>query len=350
MPTSSSVKFGGLFVILAAASICSTVSADTKQDGQPTAPPAVLDLGGYDVLTIHASVGGLTPEQRVDQLEERLDPILGTPNLQPDDVRIYAPDAGFPSIYVLGRRIVTVDAKTAKGEQASDPLTLAKRWAAKLQQVLPKVNWRPNDEAEPVVPMNPPLIVTDDLNQAGGDVGAVEIGRQIVMKIRSASPDGHTAAERADMVRSRIFVALKNTQIASQPLTPMVVDASASGNQANPPTAPAPNGPQIIAQLAPSKNTVADPYADAQIVVNGTCVYTVTLDEATAAGMKTPLALAQSWAKNITNALMANQQLPVPTAPAVAPAPPSASPLDATGSPLPDSAPTPTNAQIGVTK
>ena len=49
----------------------------------PAAAPADLNLGGYPVLRLHGSAGGLSPEQRIDVIMERLTPLLGVPNIQP---------------------------------------------------------------------------------------------------------------------------------------------------------------------------------------------------------------------------------------------------------------------------
>ena len=134
----------------------------------PPAAPAYLTLGGYNVLCLRGNAGGMTPDQRVDVIMSRVTPLLGDPKILPSDVVVYLPPKDsrvnrYPVIYALGRRIVTVDPATVKASGLiQTPLQAATLWAKRLQQVLPRVNWRPSNAPDTKVPANPPLLITPD--------------------------------------------------------------------------------------------------------------------------------------------------------------------------------------------
>ena len=122
---------------------------------------ADLTLGGYPVLRLRSSAGGMTPQERIDHIMDRLTPLLGVPNIHPSDIVVYLPPADShinraPVIYALGRKLITVDSATvASAGSGGTPLMMAKKWAARLQQVLPRVNWRPPNMPETKVPAPP---------------------------------------------------------------------------------------------------------------------------------------------------------------------------------------------------
>ncbi|MDQ2800251.1 MAG: hypothetical protein M3Y13_11490, partial [Armatimonadota bacterium] len=179
--------------------------------------PADLNLGGYPVLRLRGTAGGMTPDQRVSVILSRITPLLGNPVILPSDVVVYLPPEKsrynrYPVIYVLGRRIVTVDPATVKAAGGGKtPLQTATVWAKRLQQVLPRVNWRPSNVPEPKIPADPPLTVTKDFSQVGGDPAAVTLRGKVILKLRGAQLGGLTAAERADMLTARL------AHLANQP-------------------------------------------------------------------------------------------------------------------------------------
>jgi hypothetical protein len=256
-----------------------TASAQT-----PPAAPAYLTLGGYNVLCLRGTAGGLDPAQRVDVIMSRVAPLLGDPKILPSDVVVYLPPKDsrvnrYPVIYALGRRIVTVDPATVKASGLSQtPLQAATLWAKRLQQVLPRVNWRPSNAPETKVPANPPLLITPDFAKVGGQTAFVTLRGKTVLALRGPQANGMTAAERGDLLTARL------ERLANNPaaLTPDAVQVT-----------PLPEG-------------------DATLALAGTPLLTVTAADAKAAGAKAPDTLAQSWAKNLRLALA----LPAPVLPA----------------------------------
>ena len=269
---------------------------------QAPATFADLTLGGYPVLRLRASAGGMTAQERIDRITERLTPLLGIPDIRPSDIVVFLPPADSrinraPVIYALGRKLITVDAATvAAAGGGGTPLLMASKWAARLQQVLPRVNWRPPNRPETKVPLHPPLTVTRNFAQVGGMVGIVSLRGKIVLKLRGPQPGGVTAAERADLLTTRL------DQLASK----------------------------TGAVLPDAVQVAALPDGTATLTVSGTPLVTVTAPDAIAAGFKAPLPLAQGWAKNLRAALI--QPPPAP----LLPVPPTQVPGDTPASvPIP---------------
>ena len=272
----------------------------------PTAP-ATLNLGGYDILCLRGTAGGLSPAQRVDVILSRVTPLLGTPKILPSDVVVYLPPKDsrvnrYPVIYALGRRIVTVDPATVKTSGLiQTPLQAATLWAKRLQQVLPRVNWRPSNAPETKVPADPALTITPDFSKVGGETAFVILRGKTVLRLRGPQTGGMTAAERADLLDARL------ERLASLPA------ASAS---------------DAVQVSPPPANT-------ATLIFVGQPVITVTSEDAKAAGLADPQMLAQSWAKNLRRILAPS----VPALPAV--------PLD--GTPPPATPPVPEGAKNDAT-
>ena len=185
----------------------SPIMAQTPETPVPTAPttpaPADLTLGGYPILRLRGAAGGLAPEQRIDVILGRLTPLLGVPNIQPSDVVVFLPSQTSrvnraPVIYALGRPFITVDPATVKAAGGGDTMTVATRWAKRLQQLPCRVStgWPPN-APEPKVPANPPLTITGDFTQVGGMIGTVALRGKVVLKLRGPQTGRPTAAERA---------------------------------------------------------------------------------------------------------------------------------------------------------
>ena len=255
---------------------------------------ADLTLGGYPVLRLRASAGGMTAQERIDRITERLTPLLGIPDIRPSDIVVFLPPVDShinraPVIYALGRKLITVDKATvAAAGGGGTPLMMASKWAARLQQVLPRVNWRPSNRPETKVPPHPPLTVTKDFGKVGGMLGVVSLRGKVVLKLRGPQPGGVTAAERADLLTSRL------DQLASK----------------------------TGADLPDAVKVAALPDGSAALTVGGTSLLTVTAPDALAAGFKTSLPLAQGWAKNLRAALI--QPPPAP----LLPVPPAQVPSD----------------------
>ena len=317
----------------AAATLLLTVSlnplmAQTPTDSQPPPVPAATDaapapaayadltLGGYPVLRLRGAAGGLSPDARIGVIMERLTPLLGVPNIKPSDVVVFLPSPTShvnrsPVIYALGRRLITVDPATVKATgSGKTPLEIATIWAKRLQQVLPRVNWRPPNAPETKVPPHPPLTITSDFAQVGGQVGLVYLRGKLILKVRGPQQGGLTAAERADMLTARL------------------------NSLANRAAASAPDAVQVTTL----------PEGTAQLALAGTPLVSVTTADATAAGFQQPVQLADGWAKNLRGVLSPPAPVPVPPVPATdaAPAPVPTDltpPAPATQTPAPPDAP-----------
>ena len=159
--------------------------AATMAQARPGAPATRLDQIAPESQTVEVNLDlhiqpailvrfpvppSADPNQAASELENRYNQIL-TDNqplnrfIQPEDVVIYAPipSAVKPSprrpharhvdfvppkptsyaIYVLGRRLLSIDAATATASGGASPRLLAIRWARQLQQSLPQLCWRP---------------------------------------------------------------------------------------------------------------------------------------------------------------------------------------------------------------
>ncbi len=288
----------------AALLLASAAAPAFAQSPELTTPPALrkalpagaaeLNLGGYPVLRLIGAAGGMAPDQRVGVILGRLTPLLGVPNIHPSDVVVFLPSPTsrvnrYPVLYVLGRRVVTVDPITVKAAGGGSPLAVATQWAARLQQVLPRVNWRPSNAPDPKVPAHPPLRVTPDFALVGGDTGLVQLRGKTVLKLRGPQPGGLTAQERADLLTSRL------NRLVFNP----------------------------AALLPGAVGVAAQPNGQAALSLAGTPLITVTDADAHAAGLARPVLLAQTWAKNLRAALPAAPAPPMAAAPAV-PVPPVA--------------------------
>jgi len=295
------------------------------QSGDLATPPVLLKplgpgeadliLGGYPILRLRGEAGGLSPDRRVATITDRLTPLLGSPVIHPDDVQIFLPDPKsrvnrYPVIYALGRKIVTVDPTTAKTIPGGPktPLQVAKDWASRMQQVLPRVNYRPSNMPEPKVPAHPPLTITSAFAEIGKQAAYATLRGKIVLALRGPQPGGLTAAERADLITSRL------------------------ARLANSPAATAPNAVQVTPDPAST---------DAALSLAGTTILTVTPTDSKAAGFASPEALAKGWAKNLL-AVLPTAPVPVeavpveavPPATVTTPAPPE-NPVPAPTPPTP---------------
>lgn len=275
------------------------------------ATPADLTLGGTVILRLRADAAGLSPVERVAAITDRLTDILAVPRLKPADVVVYVPPTrgGAPVIYVLGRRLITVDAATARAAGGGAPLTLATTWAKRLQQVLPLVDIRLPSDPEPKVPPHPPLTITHRLSDVGGNVGEVKLRDHVVMILHGIQPGGETAAERADALSHRLALMV---------------------NQAVPLTAG-------TVQSAATSTSAASP---AQILVGRQVFFTVDASQAKASGQPSPTALAKAWVKNIDNTLGLGTT--PPAAAATPPAPPASASTATPPAPPSPTTPAPT--------
>lgn len=248
-----------------------------------TETPAVYTLAGEIILRLRSSVGTQTPQQWVDVLTGRVANLLGTPGIRPADVVVYAPKGKAPSVYAMGRRLMTVDVTTVRAAGGRDPLTLAKLWAGRLQQTLPLANYRPPNAHEPIIPPHPPLLVTADFTKVGGNLGMAYLRSKPVIFLYGPQFGGFTAQERADQISARLDRAAGRVAPDS------------------------PNPVQVTAGTPPAVT----------LLLGETPVITVDRAQARAAGAGSPQFLANAWAKNIRRALKLPDPAAFPTTPAV---------------------------------
>ena len=99
-------------------------------------PTGEMIIGYQVVLRIRSDAGGMTIQQRVDQITTRLNRQLGSKDFDPKliTVRKYS---GEYAVMHGDSLIVTADSKTAAFNKTSSK-ELANQWAANLKRVIPK--------------------------------------------------------------------------------------------------------------------------------------------------------------------------------------------------------------------
>lgn len=323
------------------------------QDSAPPTPMAspdagVVSIGGQVVMRLRASAGGMSAEQRVDAIEDRLTMIVSVPDIQTSSVVVYAPSGKPPVIYVLGRRLITIDPITVKAAGGGDAKQLAVLWAKRLQQILPRVDIRLPDEPEPVAPANPPLLVTSDLSQVGGNIGYVVFRGKSVMRMAGVQPGGITAVERADMLARRLDrLAYKLDTSAPDAVDVMGISLGGSGAGSAGETKPSAKAAADMNPPNPGrKMSLPPPELNAEILIGGREFYTVTPADCKAGCFAgTPMSLASVWAKNIRAAMgMPPSGAPAPPQSPPAPSTPPVPAAPSQSQPAPQSPPPPPSA------
>jgi len=286
------------------------------------AAPGDIAIGGEVLLRLRAAAGGRSPEDRAADITDRLTRLVAVPDLTPADVTVFTPWNRPPVIYVLGRKLITVDTATAKASGIGKPMEVAVKWAKRLQQILPLVDYRRPNEPEPVVPANPPLTITGDFNKIGGDVGDVILRDKLVMRLRGPQPRGMTPAESADLMSGLISHALH----ATDNLQPSDIHVDPV-----PPGQPRVN-PYFIGPLP------QHPKSPVVLRIGARPIVLVDFVQADASGAASPKLLAEGWAKNIRNVVFPPPKPEPPASPTPPPAD-STAPPPATGSTPPEAPP-----------
>jgi len=101
----------------------------------PARQSAQVVVGGTLIHVIRTSWAGHTPQQRADEVQQRLNVAFAQGPITPKDITTAKVQDDWCVLF-RGRRLLTADALAAK-QQHSDPATLAGEWAARLRQVLP---------------------------------------------------------------------------------------------------------------------------------------------------------------------------------------------------------------------
>jgi hypothetical protein len=82
--------------------------------------------------------GGMTAEQRIDRVNERLAYILGYENLRPNNIRMVSTGAGGVEIRVGRSLLTTVTRADARANGARNPRTLGNIWLRNLRDAMPQ--------------------------------------------------------------------------------------------------------------------------------------------------------------------------------------------------------------------
>jgi hypothetical protein len=121
-----------------------TIGANATPELDEPAQVAVnsgeITYSGKLLFRIRTGAGGYTPEQRAEQVKERLVPILSLAELRAEDIRVVqtAPKQD-ASLYVRDHLLITVDRNMALANGNGDPADLARVWAERVRQILPQV-------------------------------------------------------------------------------------------------------------------------------------------------------------------------------------------------------------------
>lgn len=101
------------------------------------ADDAVWSVAGRQVLRLHATAGGMTPQERVEALDERLTNILseGETRLGAEDIALKTSN-GEVIITVRNKLLVTVTRQDAEANSTT-PQELGRRWLVNLRNTLP---------------------------------------------------------------------------------------------------------------------------------------------------------------------------------------------------------------------
>jgi hypothetical protein len=129
MNTNRAFRVAVLALFLAAPS----VGGAARQTAPDTS--ATVFVGGTELMRVRVAGGGYTPAQRAQQIQERVNTLLGKGTIQPDDITV-PPRRGEAVVLVKGQLLLTADNATARFNQMT-PRQLAEHWAARMRAVLP---------------------------------------------------------------------------------------------------------------------------------------------------------------------------------------------------------------------
>ena len=99
--------------------------------------PAIVWMGGYVLFRMRCSAGGLTPQQRADIIQERVNALIGWDGFDTRTVITKSLPGGSAAIYANNKILVEIDKKTA-ALNGETPLQLANSWAKNVKTIYPK--------------------------------------------------------------------------------------------------------------------------------------------------------------------------------------------------------------------
>lgn len=103
----------------------------------------IVAVGGEFLIRIRVPAEGMSVQQRVDAVTDRLPDILGLPRIRPDDIKIVTTKKKTVKIMVQNYLFITVTPEDGKANKLST-VAQANVWVKQLRAVLPRINARPN--------------------------------------------------------------------------------------------------------------------------------------------------------------------------------------------------------------
>ena len=109
------------------------------------ADPCVWALAGREVLRIHAGAAGLTPQKRVEALDERMNEILSRceGSIAAAEI-VISTENKVVRILVRGELLITATSADAAANRTT-PERLARTWLSALRKTIPQITPRPNE-------------------------------------------------------------------------------------------------------------------------------------------------------------------------------------------------------------
>ncbi len=136
-----------------AAAVCLIALGGTAPVLAQETPPGTVTYSGQILMRIRTGAGGYTAEQRAAAVQDRLQAILSTENLTPEDITVkQARRYQDASIYVRDRLLITVDRKLAQANGNNEPGALAAQWAERMRTILPTVSVKQQPKTETPAP------------------------------------------------------------------------------------------------------------------------------------------------------------------------------------------------------
>jgi len=116
-------------------SLAALSSAAMPAVAVPPRPVAQVVVGGTLIHVIRTSWAGHSPQQRADEVQQRLIVAMAQGPVYAKDITVAKMQDDW-CVLIRGQRLFTADGLAAK-QQHSAPQTLANEWAVRLRQVLP---------------------------------------------------------------------------------------------------------------------------------------------------------------------------------------------------------------------
>ncbi|MCC6443591.1 MAG: hypothetical protein IT210_09085 [Armatimonadetes bacterium] len=95
-----------------------------------------VTVGGDLLFRVRVPSGGLTIQERVDRINERLVKVLGDPQVKPGDIKVHraSPDLG---LFIRNQMIVTLDENNARANGTTRK-ALGQDWMRRMKRLAPQ--------------------------------------------------------------------------------------------------------------------------------------------------------------------------------------------------------------------